>query len=319
MNKNMRSASAVHAMYSGSLLMILTIVQSPVFAQLDSLTVVNTNWEVKKVERGIRLKHYWFNQSLFGSNQNINILEVKMNRKNKIDVEADPKILKPTSEFGIEHDAVAALNGTFFDMKNGGSEDYIRLDGKTMNETRLGKNNKRGLHQKSAVVVQNGRLLIKQWDGSEDWEAKLPGEDVMITGPLLLSDHQRSALDSAAFNTARHPRSAVAIRGKKLLLITVDGRKERAAGMSLFELASFLKWVGADDGINLDGGGSTTLWVNGAPDGGIINHPSDNKAMMKSTAYKPGTDLDNLAVDDKNWDHGGERPVANVILVNKKK
>jgi exopolysaccharide biosynthesis protein len=319
MIKNMKSAFATCAMYSTLLLLMLAGVHSPVFAQADSLTVVHTPWEVKKVARGIRLKHYWFNHSLFGSNQNINILEVKMNRKNKIDVEADPKILKPTSEFGIEHNAAAAVNGTFFDMKNGGSEDYIRLDGKMLNKTRFGKSNKRGLHQKSAVVVQDGKLLIKQWDGSEDWEAKLPGEDVMVTGPLLLSHHQRSVLDTATFNTARHPRTAVAIKGKKALLITVDGRNQRAAGMSLFELASFLKWVGADDGINLDGGGSTTLWVHSAPDNGVINHPSDNKAMMKSAAYKPGVDLDNLAADDKKWDHGGERPVANVILVNKKK
>jgi hypothetical protein len=102
MIKNMRRASAVRAMYFGSLFIILAIANSPVIAQSDSLTVVNTNWEVKKVARGIRLKHYWFNHSLFGSNQNINILQVKMNRKNKIDVEADPKILKPASEFGIE-------------------------------------------------------------------------------------------------------------------------------------------------------------------------------------------------------------------------
>src|ERR1044071_2168512 len=107
MIKNIKRAFAVRAVYIGSLLFILAIVHSSVFAQLDSLTVVNTPWEAKKVARGIRLKHYWFNHSLFGSNQNINILEVKMNRKNKIDVEADPKILKPTSEFGIEHDAVA--------------------------------------------------------------------------------------------------------------------------------------------------------------------------------------------------------------------
>jgi exopolysaccharide biosynthesis protein len=131
--------------------------------------------------------------------------------------------------------------------------------------------------------------------------------------------HERSQLDSATFNTARHPRSAIALKGKKLYLITVDGRNDRAAGMSLFELASFLKWMNADDAINLDGGGSTTLWVQGFPDGGVINHPSDNKAMMKSAEYKPGTDLDNLAADDKKWDHAGERPVANVILVNKKK
>jgi exopolysaccharide biosynthesis protein len=141
----------------------------------------------------------------------------------------------------------------------------------------------------------------------------------MVTGPLLLQHQKRSHLDSATFNTARHPRSVVAIKGRRLLLITVDGRNERAAGMSLFELADFLTWLGVDDGINLDGGGSTTLWVKGFPDGGVINHPSDNKAMMKSADFKPGTDLDNLSADEKKWDHGGERPVANVILINKKK
>lgn len=300
-------------------LLLLSILQAAVFGQTDSLTVVKTKWETKKVSGGIKLKHYWFNHSLFGSNQNINILEIRMNRRNKIDVEAEPKTLKTTSQFGVEHDALAALNGTFFDMKNGGSEDYIRLDGKLLNETHLTKTNKRTLHQKSAIAVRNGKLAIRQWDGDEAWEAKLSGEDIMVTGPLLLKDHQRNELDSALFNTARHPRSAVAVSGKKLLLVTVDGRNERAAGMSLFELASFLKWLKTEDGINLDGGGSTTLWVKGFPDNGVVNHPSDNKVMMKSAAYKPGTDLDNMSADEKKWDHGGERPVANVILVNKKK
>jgi len=301
------------------LLLLLLVVQVSIFAQSDSLTVVRTSWETKKLARGITLKHFWFNHSLFGSNQNINILEIKMNRRNKVDVEAEPKTLKTTSVFGIEHDALAALNGTFFDMKNGGSEDYIRIDGKPLNETHLTKNNKRALHQKSAIVTRNGKLSIEQWNGSEDWESKLPGEDIMVTGPLLLKDHQTVALDSASFNTARHPRSAVAITGKKVLLITVDGRNDRASGMSLFELSDFLRWLKIDDGINLDGGGSTTLWVKNFPDNGVVNHPSDNKAAMKSAAYKPGTDLDNLSADTKKWDHSGERPVANVILVNKKK
>jgi exopolysaccharide biosynthesis protein len=301
------------------LVFALSFIQIHVFAQSDSLAVVQTKWETKKVARGIKLKHYWYNHSLFNANQNINILEIKMNRRNKIDVEAEPKTLKATSQFGTEHNALAALNGTFFDMKNGGSVDYIRLDGKPLNETHFPKNNKRALHQKSAIVIRDGKLTINEWNGAEDWEAKLPGEDIMVTGPLLLMHHERSQLDSATFNTARHPRSAIALKGKKLYLITVDGRNDRAAGMNLFELASFLKWMNADVAINLDGGGSTTLWVQGFPYGGVINHPSDNKAMMKSAEYKPGTDLDNLAADDKKWDHSGERPVANVILVNKKK
>jgi exopolysaccharide biosynthesis protein len=287
-------------------------------AQTDSLAVVKAHWETKKIAKGIKLKQHWFDHSLFGSNENISILEIKMNRRNKLDVAAEPKTLKPASEFGNEEKAVAAINGTFFNMKNGGSEDYIRLDGQALNETHIGKNGKRSFHQRSAIVIDGHKVSIQAWDGSEDWESKLKGEDVMVTGPLLLDDEKRVPLDSITFNTARHPRTALAIKGNKVLLITVDGRNERSAGMSLYELASVLKWLKANDGINLDGGGSTTMWVNGLQDGGVVNHPSDNKKMMKTADYKPGMDLDNLAADTTRWDHGGERKVANVIVVRKR-
>jgi exopolysaccharide biosynthesis protein len=287
-------------------------------AQTDSLAVVKAHWETKKIAKGIKLKQHWFDHSLFGSNENISILEIKMNRRNKLDVVAEPKTLKPASEFGTAEHAVAAINGTFFNMKNGGSEDYIRLDGQPLNETHIGKNGKRSFHQRSAIVIDGRKVSIQAWDGSEDWESKLKGEDVMVTGPLLLDDEKRVPLDSITFNTARHPRTALAIKGNKVLLITVDGRNERSAGMSLYELASVLKWLKAEDGINLDGGGSTTMWVNGQEDGGVVNHPSDNKKMMKSADYKPGMDLDNLAADTTRWDHGGERKVANVIVVRKR-
>ena len=88
--------------------------------------------------------------------------------------------------------------------------------------------------------------------------------------------------------------------------------------MSLSELASFLKWMGMDDAVNLDGGGSTTMWVKGFADGGVVNHPSDNPKMTASKNYKPGMDLDNFPASEK-WDREGERTVANVLLVNKKK
>ena len=266
-----------------------------VFAQSDSLSFVNAKWEIKKVSKGIKLRRFSFNQSLYLSNQNVSIIEVKMNRKNRIAVEGDATTLKYTSEFGKEHNALAAINGTFFDIKNGGSVDYIRIDGKVINETKIAKS--RAFHQQSAIVIKNGKLFLNKWDGTGNWEKQLPGEDVMVSGPLLMVNFQRAKMDSIPFNLLRHPRSALAIKGRKLMLITVDGRSEKAAGMSLFELASVLKWLNVANGINLDGGGSTTLWINGFPDGGVVNYPSDNK----------------------KWDHAGERKVANVILVKKRK
>jgi hypothetical protein len=85
---------------------------------------------------------------------------------------------------------------------------------------------------------------------------------------------------------ARHPRSAVGIsRDRKTLwLMTVDGRAERSVGMTLVELAEALRQLGAWDALNFDGGGSTTLVI----DGRVVNTPSDPT---------------------------GERPVGNALLV----
>jgi exopolysaccharide biosynthesis protein len=286
-------------------------------AQQDSINFAHADWNIKKIARGVQLRQHWFDHDLFGASQNISILEVVLNKKNRIDVEADPVKLRPTSYFGTADNALAAINGTFFDMKNGGSVDYVRLDGKAVNETRPGKNNNRTFHQKAALVTNGGKLSIQQWDGTADWENKLVGEDVMVTGPLLVENQQETAMDTVSFYTARHPRSAIALKGNKVFLISVDGRNKKAAGMTLNELAHIIQWLHADEGINLDGGGSTTLWINHFPDGGVVNYPSDNKKMQKSPTYKAGTDLDNLPADEQKWDHSGERPVANVILINK--
>lgn len=300
------------------LLIVLSFVALDSWAQSDSLAVVHTKWDTKKLSRGVRLKHYWFNKSLFGANQNINILEIKLKGKNRIDVEAEPKQLKQTSVFAAEHQALAAINGTFFNMKDGGSEDYIRIDDSVWHQNTLPKNNKRALHQKAALVIGDRKVQIEPWDGSVKWEDRLVGQDIMVSGPMLLNDGERAKLDSVSFNVTRHPRTAVALKGNKVFLITVDGRNEKAVGMSLFELSSFLKWIGADDALNLDGGGSTTLWIRGFSDGGIVNHPSDNRKMEQLKEFKQGMDLDNFPASEK-WDRSGERPVANVLVVNKKK
>ena len=88
--------------------------------------------------------------------------------------------------------------------------------------------------------------------------------------------------------------------------------------MSIDELTLLMQWLKMDNAINLDGGGSTTLWVKNYPYGGVVNHPSDNRKWVHSDAYKPGMDLDNLPADMNKWDHTGERRVANAILIERK-
>lgn len=268
------------------------------FAQIDSISVVNAQWKKEKISRGITLKTFWFQNNLFNSNQNVSMLEVKNKGKHEFDLGFDPKKLIKTSDFGKQTKAMAALNGTFFDVANGGSVDFIKSNGEIINENRLSKNEKRAVHQKSALLINNGKLSIEKWNKKDDWEKTLIAEDIMVSGPLLIMDEIEEKLDTAnSFNKTRHPRTAVAItKNKRVLLVTVDGRNANSAGMSLFELTKLMRWLQADDAINLDGGGSTTLWINNWGENGVVNFPTDNK----------------------KWDHEGERKVANVILLKKK-
>ncbi len=92
---------------------------------------------------------------------------------------------------------------------------------------------------------------------------------------------------SYSFAHDRHPRTAVGFNrdSSKVYLFTVDGRQPGySTGMSLFELADYMLEWGVTEGINLDGGGSTTMVVRG----NVVNSPSDG---------------------------GGERSVANALMV----
>jgi exopolysaccharide biosynthesis protein len=267
------------------------------FAQSDSILVSQTKWERTKIAPGVYLKRQAFND-LFNSKQYVSILEIKQRKKNEISVGAEKKVLRITSDFGKSAGAVGALNGTFFDIANGGSVDYIRSNGEEINTTRVNARGERAVHQQAAVLINRGKLSIASWDGNKDWETTLVAEDVMVSGPVLVRNGTAALLDTAAsLIKMRHPRAAVAIVKNRALFIAIDGRHENAAGMSLPELADFMRWIRAKEGINLDGGGSTTLWVNGKKLQGVVNHPSDNR----------------------KWDNEGERKVANVLLVVRKK
>ncbi len=82
-----------------------------------------------------------------------------------------------------------------------------------------------------------------------------------------------------AFADTRHPRTAVAkLKDGKFLMMTVDGRQPGVSvGMSLQELAEYLLSLGAVDAMNLDGGGSTTMFL----DGKVVNTPSDKEGERK--------------------------------------
>ena len=83
---------------------------------------------------------------------------------------------------------------------------------------------------------------------------------------------------SKSFVETRHPRTAVAkLKDGKFLMVAVDGRQKESVGMNLNELAALLLELGAVDAMNLDGGGSTTMFAGGK----VVNQPSDQTGERK--------------------------------------
>ena len=159
-----------------------------------------------------------------------------------------------------------------------------------------GGSGKRLMHQRGSIAIYNGELFILKADNLKDWEKYIYAEDILTSGPLLRVAGVDQELKDDKFYTTRHPRTVIAKKSNgDTWLITIDGRAKEANGMSLQEVQSTLKWLGAEDIINLDGGGSTTMYIDRIDNtkSCIINHPTDNR----------------------KFDHEGERTVANAILL----
>ena len=127
--------------------------------------------------------------------------------------------------------------------------------------------------------------------------------------PMLIKDGARWFADAAnEFTRGRQPRTLVGWNpaGQKWL-VTVDGRQpDRSVGMTLAEAADLLLSLGATDGINLDGGGSTTF----VADGAVVNTPSDVAVKRDG-----GEAVQHLAAPGQEVIGHVERPVTSALAV----
>lgn len=256
--------------------------------------------------KGLIFVNYHYD-NLFESPQEITILEVdpKRFRFNALDHNS----FRKTSEAALEAGATAAINGTFYNMKEGGSECYLQIDG-VVSDTTKGDDMK--LRANGAVVIRSGNISVEHWNRQKE-KLFLSSADkkvsVIATMPLLIYDgFAVELLEYKGFSDRRHPRSVIFEKNGKICLMVIDGRhKGNAAGMTLDEVQRYLLSIDGGKGcitaVNLDGGGSSTLWLNPATNGtaslsytGVLNHPSDNE----------------------KFDRQGERHVDNSIIVLRK-
>lgn len=272
-------------------------VQAQVDYSVDSLRVANAEWSVDTLE-GFYLKRYQFGEgTLFCSAQHLCVIEIPARSHRRLAFCHDTTLTE-VSVLAQRKNAYAAVNGSFFDMTHGNPVCYLRIDGVTLGENTPQKEDsvRRKYYQYATLLLDGGRPQLAVPDSSRLWEETLQDSNVMTAGPMLLRGGKEVAQrDDRTFVTHRHNRTALGIRPDgTTLLVVVDGRfKHQAEGLTLPELQRVMRWLGCTEAINLDGGGSTTMYVHDRPHEGVVNYPSDNR----------------------RHDHEGQRPVSNAILV----
>jgi exopolysaccharide biosynthesis protein len=182
----------------------------------------------------------------------------------------------------------------FFNIRDGGSVSYIRTGGLIVDSDTASKW-KRNANLNGAIAINKGGEVTVMKDAGNQWFDSQTGfADVLVTGPLLIEKGIPAPLPPTSLVTTRHPRSALGKSGRhKVILITVDGRTRESAGLSLNELTELMLSLKCSDALNLDGGGSTTLWISGMPFNGVVNMPCDNR----------------------KFDHEGARAVSSILVV----
>ena len=130
------------------------------------------------------------------------------------------------------------------------------------------------------IPITNDKRLKLEINTTPEWKGV---KHIISGGPYLIKDGEiyvdatAQKLNSIA---GRNPRTAIGYTSdNNIIIVTADGRESSSVGLTLMELARYMKQIGCVNAMNLDGGSSTVMY--GA--GGILNSPS----------YKGGVEISN--------------------------
>ncbi len=159
--------------------------------------------------------------------------------------------------------ADVAINGGFFHIghgKDGRPSGSLVINGKIY-----------GLKNKiqPILIINNGKLSIQRINPKQFLAQKGNARASIVSGiPLLIKDGRvnQGLYSKSQSYTAPHARTAVGIKpngGVVIVIAEHDPVLMGTRGLSLLELAQLMEKLGCHSAINLDGGGSSTLWVKG--------------------------------------------------------
>jgi hypothetical protein len=138
-------------------------------------------------------------------------------------------------------------------------------------------------------AVEHGAVLEISTATTPDLKG---AKSAMAGGPAIIKEGKPFALKSPPPGSSgnysersryeRHPRSAIGWSSTHIYLVTVDGRQPGlSVGMKLAELAEYMVGLGCTDAMNLDGGKSAQMWMNGQ----IMNDPCQGEDTVANSLW----------------------------------
>ena len=259
---------------------------TPEKADTDAFAAADWHWQ--DIGRGAQCGFAQIH--LFDSEQFISVIRYKARRWKTDIVDAQMSLADSTEALARLHGGIAAINGNYFNMKTLAGTTYIKDAGKRTAPTTASE-----LFRVDGLLALRGKKMdIFRCDTSEYAAVTRRHKEAMAAGPVLLLDGKeaKEQWPESGFFSKRHPRTLV---GKTsdgwIYLIVIDGRfPGQGIGTTIHETAMVAHLFGLCDAINLDGGGSSTLWTK---ETGVLSHPYDNR----------------------RFDHYGQRRVPNIILI----
>lgn len=231
----------------------------------------------------------------FGGRQTVSMVRFPM-KEHAVSVLSSPGAKADvTSRLGSVNKALASCNGSFFDQDNHPIT-YVKDEGRIVCPKTSGDANLfNGMFR---IKDRKGRRVdIALVDSLTTAQAAKGWREAIVSGPVLLEGGKPLFYENDGSRTfrrfylGRHPRTLVGYTLDGMVyLIVVDGRFPLAGGMNVSEMQTLCESLGLYEALNLDGGGSATLWTR---EGGVLNHPYDNR----------------------RFDHDGERVVPNALIV----
>lgn len=262
--------------------------------------------EYFQIAPGVEYFSFYFD-NLFGNGNQIYFLKIDLENKNNgvhlavhhnID---SPVRLQRTSDVAAQYNALAALNGTFFNINDQPHNPwyFVKMNGKKAGNGGGGSGGIAFNDDLSSVYV--GKYNREVFDKSR----------FVICGHPLLIDNGTSKFEDAVKDaTERHPRTFVGTTPDNYLFFVVcEGRRKECAGMNNWEMMKFLEMLGCDNGFNLDGGGSSTMVVR-------EEAMSNKRAPIQTTRFKSSQKKKAKPMAVKMVSRSSDGPKAERAVVN---